>query len=1070
MIDQLPPTAGSLVRVRQRTYLVERVAEAPPAAAVVALACVDDDAQGEKLEVVWAIEPDARVLAARTTAARKDLPPDDARTFAAYLFALRWAAVSSTEADLFQSPLRAGIVPQTYQLEPLRIALRLPRVNLFIADDVGLGKTIEAGLVLQELLLRNKIDRVVVSCPAAVVLQWREEMSERFGLAFSVYNSAFVKQCRRQRGFRANPWDSSRFFLISHTLLRDPDIAAGLRRTLGTFCPRSLLILDEAHAAAPSSASTTIAQDSDTTRAVRDLARLFEHRLFLSATPHNGHSGSFSALMEILDPQRFTRHVPVRNRKLLNEVLVRRLKSDLEGHTRAKIPRRLVETITIDGLPDDAPELVLAQKLAVYASFLEKRAEAATTKTEAAARLVAYQLQTRLLSSIFAFARTLRVHKKTLAREPKGGKAAAAPPPEPPPPGPQLGLFEGDGDLPGSEAEALAEFEISRASAALSPALAESASALLDEMIALAEKHRYTPDARVRALLDWLRKHACPDLPLSGAAAKPLAWQPRRILVFTEFSDTLSYLDAQLRAAFGDSEDPERILKFDGDTDDEEREHIKAAFNDPAHPVRVLLATDAAREGLNLQLACADLFHFDLPWNPAKLEQRNGRIDRLMQPEPEVRCHSFYYAQRPEDRVLAALIRKTHVIRGELGAMADVLDRKLTGLLSGGIARDKAAAIAAEIDAIEPSRAATPERQAELEEARDKAIGDQIDRLQRLYQRASDHVGLAPERLADVVNLGLSLAGKPPLSPASGGLFEVPPLAEGKGADPTWRDIEDGLRPPRPRNKKPYEWRAETKLRPVTFRASAVEEQPRGAPRPVLLHLEHALVRRALAPFRAQGFHEDRLARWTVAVDGVSKRHRVMVLARLSIFGAGAARLHEELLTASAFWLPGDDPARLTAFKTAEAEEHTLGALAEVLARPQPVLPDGVLQKLQAHVAQDEAALFPRLEERAREQVAWATSALAARAAQEAEAMITILQTQKQGITDLLRQTRQLALPGLAAEETLQRDADLRYLQARLVAIDAELASEPGRIRDGYKVAHHRLAPVGLVYLWAASS
>src|SRR5262249_9410562 len=99
----LPPVTGSLVHVRQRTYLVERVAEAPLAAPVVSLACVDDDAQGQKLDVVWTLEPDARVLAARTSAARADLPPDDARTFAAYLLALRWGAVTSTEPDLFQS-------------------------------------------------------------------------------------------------------------------------------------------------------------------------------------------------------------------------------------------------------------------------------------------------------------------------------------------------------------------------------------------------------------------------------------------------------------------------------------------------------------------------------------------------------------------------------------------------------------------------------------------------------------------------------------------------------------------------------------------------------------------------------------------------------------------------------------------------------------------------------------------------------------------------------------------------------------------------------------------------------
>lgn len=1082
MLALPPPPAGSLVRVRQRTYLVEQVHQAPPAAAVVSLACVDDDAQGDRLDVVWAIETDARVLSARTSAARPDARPDDARTFAAYLFALRWAAITSTEADLFQSPLRAGILPQTYQLEPLRIALRLPRVNLFIADDVGLGKTIEAGLVLSELLLRNKIDRVVVTCPAAVVLQWQEEMFERFGLSFSIYNSKLVAACRKERGFRANPWDSSRFFLISHTLLRDPDITAGLRRTLGTFAPRSLFIVDEAHAAAPSSGGA-LARDSDTTRAVRNLARLFEHRLFLSATPHNGHSGSFSALMEILDPQRFTRHIPVRDQKRLREVLVRRLKSDLEGHTRAKIPHRHVETLEIRDLPDDAPELALASLLSRYTKVLDTRARQARTREEGAARLVAYQLQTRLFSSIEAFSRTLRVHKKSLAKQAEEArslptdKPARSEPAGARPPRPQLALFAADADdeHPGTDAEARADIDLDRASSALAPELPEDAAALLDEMIGLADKHRQGPDARVRALLAWLREHACPDLPTSGPAPRALAWKPRKILVFTEFTATLDYLKGQLRGAFGEHEHPDRVLVFDGDTDDEAREQIKAQFNDPAHPVRVLLATDAAREGLNLQKACADLFHFDLPWNPARLEQRNGRIDRLMQSEKEVRCWSFFYAQRPEDRVLRALIRKTHVIRAELGAMADVIDRKLDALLSGGIDRDKIEAVETAIDSIAPAR--TPEREAELESTREKQVEGQLATLQRLYDKASAHVDLQPERLADVVNLGLQLAGKQPLStiPTDPDVFVVPPLAEERGADPTWREIEDRLRPPRPKGKKVWEWRAETKPRPVTFHASVLEDRPKEKPAPVLLHLEHALVRRALAPLRSQGFGEDQLSRWTAAVDATSKRHRVMVLARLSVFGPGAARLHEELLTASAFWTAGEDPTRLTVFKTDLAEERAVSALAEVLARPQPPLPEAVIGKLQSHVARDEAALFPQLEERARERVAWATSALAARAEQEAEAMIDILRTQKQSITALLTRTQQLQLPGLLPEDTVQRDADLRYLQTRLTAIGdeatgGELATEPARIREGYTVVHHRLAPVGLVYLWAAAS
>ena len=157
-----------------------------------------------------------------------------------------------------------------YQLEPLRKALALPRVNLFIADDVGLGKTIEAGLILRELLMRQKVRRVVVACPASMILQWQDELEDRFGLTFVIYDRDFVARTRRERGYATNPWRRSAF-LISHSLLRDESYGGPLSQWLGEFCPGSMLILDEAHNAAPASGSK-YGIDSGFTRTVREIA------------------------------------------------------------------------------------------------------------------------------------------------------------------------------------------------------------------------------------------------------------------------------------------------------------------------------------------------------------------------------------------------------------------------------------------------------------------------------------------------------------------------------------------------------------------------------------------------------------------------------------------------------------------------------------------------------------------------------------------------------------------------------------------------------------------------------
>lgn len=131
---------------------------------------------------------------------------DQPDIFSAYLHTLRWSCVTATDPRLLQAPYRAGIEVMAYQLEPLRKALLLPRVNLFIADDVGLGKTIEAGLILRELILRQKVRRVVVAAPPWVVIQWRDELEQRFGLTFVVFDRDYVVKRRRERGFGVNPF------------------------------------------------------------------------------------------------------------------------------------------------------------------------------------------------------------------------------------------------------------------------------------------------------------------------------------------------------------------------------------------------------------------------------------------------------------------------------------------------------------------------------------------------------------------------------------------------------------------------------------------------------------------------------------------------------------------------------------------------------------------------------------------------------------------------------------------------------------------------------------------------
>ncbi len=1087
--DGVVPELGSLVRVRQRTYLVEDVRAGAEASPVIRLACIDDDAAGQRLDVIWDVEVDAKVVPSSRGAIRDGAPPDDPKTFAAYLHALRWGCVTSTDPTLFQAPLRAGIVPKSYQLEPLRKALALPRVNLFIADDVGLGKTIEAGLVLQELLLRQRVQRVVIVGPASVVPQWQGELAQRFGLGFVVMDRAYVNARRRERGFGVNPWSTHRHFLISHALFRDEDYLVGLREWLGTFSPGSLLILDEAHVAAPASESR-YAIDTQITRAVRDIAKRFEHRLFLSATPHNGHSNSFASLMEILDPQRFTRGVPVKNASALKPVMVRRLKSELRKHVEAKIPDRKTIQIDLKDLPADAPELVLAEKLAEYTEILERRLSNGGNRARALGKLVTIALQKRLLSSIEAFARTLAVHRRN------AGKAIAAATPKGSEPPLRPSLFdepETDEDVPDEQLAELEDAEVARATKAGATAEDDArAKRLLDEMTMIADAARDLPDTKFRALLAWIRQELCPDLPLDGAKAKGRPkWRdrisadgktaPRRLLIFTEYADTKNYLVAQLEAVLADTDrGDERVRVLHGGMDEDDREAVKQAFNDPHDPVRILVATDAAREGVNLQAYCADLFHFDLPWNPGRMEQRNGRIDRMLQTEAEVHCHYFVYTQRPEDRVLEALAKKSVRIHEELGSLADVIDQRLARALRDGITRSKAAALTEAIAGIDPEASSerTATVHAELESARDREIVTQIEHLDSLHQKAREHLDLTPEQLHDVVNLGLSLAGAAPLAPnvTPPGSY-VLPIDKSATSDPTWREVVDTLRAPRPRKMPEWEWRSKSPPRPVSFEPSQTLTSET-----VQLHLQHRLTQKALAQFKAQAFSEDRLSRVTVVFDPTHARKRVLALGRLSLYGPGASRLHEEILATAAFWVEGEDRSRLEPFTTAEAEDKALAALDGVLRRDQPAVPEHIVSLVMRTARQDEEVLWAKVRGRAIQRSVFAEEKLRKRGIAEATEMERILRGQKDAIEKELgsraerekraREGVQLAMAFMPEEpeERRQYDADSKFMQKRLTDLEGELTSEPARIRDLYGVKHMRLERVGLVYLWPTTS
>jgi SNF2 family DNA or RNA helicase len=961
-----------------------------------------------------------------------------------------------------------------YQLEPLRKALRLPRVNLFIADDVGLGKTIEAGLIVRELLLRQKVRRIVVAAPPSVILQWRDELESRFGLQFVVFDRAYVLRIREERGYGANPWNTHSRFIISHALLRDEAYAAPLRDWLDDGLG-ALLILDEAHNAAPASGAR-YAIDSILTKIVRELAPLFEHRLFLSATPHNGHSNSFASLLELLDPQRFCRGVPVKGEKQLEPVMVRRLKEDLRK-IAGGFPRRDVVQIDITALPTGAPELRLSQLLAEYKELREERFRSERKSVQNAAALITTSLQKRLLSSVEAFARTLAVHRRSVEAQ----KAAPTPTPELEPenlpllltpPGRDDDRGELDDEQIGAEEDAQMEAASRAARKTKDDASDQKAreDELLDEMTRIAGAARGQPDARVAKLVDWIREHMCPGLPpLTGNGRTAQGkWNDRRVLIFTEYTDTKRYLEQQLRAAVeGTDGAEERIATFTGGMGEDTREEIKKAFNtDPTkHALRILIATDAAREGVNLQNHCADLFHFDVPWNPSRMEQRNGRIDRKLQRAEVVRCHYFYYHQRPEDAVLKALIAKTEKIQRELGSLTPVVDRRLEKLLQAGIRREAAARLAKEIEQDEQAdeRSRIDE---ELEETRERevALQKQLDELRDLLEDSKEALGMKEDRFRASLSCALELLGAEPLAPMSGEREGRPrwrfPALDRQTS--TWADTLDTLRPPRQRDHKPWDWRRETQPRPVVFSDPGTLDED-----VVHLHLEHRVAKRLLGRFLAQGFVHHDLSRACVGQteDAIP---RVLVLGRLSLYGERASRLHDEIVTVSARWIAPETRKGPLRPHAEEGKAKSLDLLDKALLAPKA--PSDVVRKnLLASLARDVTDLLPHLEERGEELAKKAMEKLADRGQKEAKAMAEILKKQRERIEKALQEDPQRILE-FDEQEKRQLEAERKRMRTRVDAIPEELEREPERIRNAYAVKARRLEPVGVVYLWPVSS
>ncbi|WP_405084891.1 DISARM system SNF2-like helicase DrmD [Microbispora sp. NBC_01389] len=874
------PGIGELVAVRGRRWVVGEV-EPGESSTLVTLQSVEDGRYGDTLEVVWEIEPGRRVL---PSGSLPDVTPDgfdSPERLAAFLDAIRWSAVTSADVKTLQAPYRSGVAIEDYQLEPVSRALDAPRVNLLLADDVGLGKTIEAGLVAQELLLRHRARTVMIVCPAGLTLKWKDEMAEKFGLDFTIIDTERCAQVRRTHGSAANPFTVYPLSIVSLPWLRGRKAQRLLDEVLdpGALERRfDLLVLDEAHHVAPAAPRQVYAVDSQQTKLIRRLAPHFTHRLFLSATPHNGYQASFTALLEILDDQRFARGVDP-DPAAVGETVIRRLKRHI---VNADGTKRFV-----DREASAIPVLYPADERGVH-DLLKRFAEVRrarlnrNVKGRKAADLVTLLLKKRLFSSPAAFGHTLDVYLDGV-REPVEIRGDG-----------QGGAGQDDGDEEWMEDfweetatlddQPLAEAEDDALSLAapLQGVAGDEEIELLRRMRAWARDYDSSPDAKARELIDYLRAVCHPGD----------TWENERVVVFTEYRDTQKWLVDLLR-----QEDlgGDHLAVLHGGMATDEREQLRVAFQkDPAeHPVRILVATDAASEGIDLQNHCHRLVNYDIPFNPNKLEQRIGRVDRWGQKRtPDIRhfvgtgWDTAVDSYEADLEFLSRVAGKVAQMEEDLGAVNAVLARAVQRRMLGDIP---------DYD-VERAGAATSAVPAETN------VRDQVRRLRVNLDETVAALGITPGNVKRVVDTALELARQQPLTPhrderhLAEGLYGVPPLTG------SWERAGAGLVAKATRRDEA------PRLRPVTFDPEATFD-PEGRVRDdvVLAHLGHPLVAMSTRLLRAAVSNaEIGLHRVTAVVSDDPALETVLAgaFSRFVLVGGDGVRLHEEVLHAGG-WVPG---------------------------------------------------------------------------------------------------------------------------------------------------------------------
>ncbi|MFH1466561.1 MAG: helicase-related protein [Pseudomonadota bacterium] len=553
-------------------------------------------------------------------------------------------------AGPFRCFARLGVEPRPYQLVPLLLALRQDIVRMLIADDVGIGKTVEALLIARELYDRAEIQRMAVLCPPHLADGWAQAMREQFHLDAVPVLAGTAARLERHLGHGESLFDHHPFVVVSMDFIKSERRRSEFLRA----CPE-LVIVDEAHGSAAASGGR--AQQQRHALLVKLAENAERHLILVTATPHSGNEDNFRSLLALLDkgfvdlPLDLSGEENKPWRERLARHLVQRRRADIRTFLDedTPFPDRLVAEQSYEMSP--AYRAFLTRVLAwcrerVYDSELDERRQRVQWWS-------ALALLRALSSSPRAAAETLRARARNLDAESVEEADSI---------GRRAVLDQDEVELDGADATPGCQTEVDSSH--------PDHRRLLD-LAREAEKLEGTPDRKAAEAVRLLKE-------LLAAGNLPI--------VFCRFLATVDYLGEMLGEALGTDVHVECIT---GALPPEERSRRIEAM--AKFPKRVLVCTDCLSEGINLQAGFDAVFHYDLSWNPTRHEQREGRVDRFGQVRSEVKAITYFGKDNPVDGVvLDVLLRKHRAIHKSLGISVPVpmdTDAVVVALLEGGVLR-----------------------------------------------------------------------------------------------------------------------------------------------------------------------------------------------------------------------------------------------------------------------------------------------------------------------------------------------------------------------------------------------